>query len=74
VDTTSATPYATWGTVKQQSGAFSNKTAQPALWFDNPTSITTKTQLIGQYSLGGVGVWAMGYEDVSFWNALAAGL
>jgi len=74
VDTTSATPYATWGTVKQQSGAFSNKTAQPALWFDNPTSITTKTQLIGQYSLGGAGVWAMGYEDVNFWNALAAGL
>ena len=74
VDTTSATPYATWGTVKQQSGAFSNKTAQPALWFDNPTSITIKTQLIGKYSLGGAGVWAMGYEDVNFWNAVAAGL
>jgi len=74
VDATSATPYATWGTVKQQSGAFSKKTAQPALWFDNPTSITTKTQLIGKYSLGGAGVWAMGYEDVNFWNALAAGL
>jgi len=74
VDATSATPYATWGTVKQQSGAFSKKTAQPALWFDNPASITTKTKLIGQYSLGGAGVWAMGYEDVNFWNAVAAGL
>jgi spore germination protein YaaH len=74
VDAGSATPYATWGKVKQQSGAFSKKTAQPVLWFDNPTSITTKTRLIGQYALGGAGVWAMGYEDVSFWNALAAGL
>jgi spore germination protein YaaH len=74
VDATSATPYATWGAVKQQSGVFSNKTAQPALWFDNPTSITTKSKLIGQYSLGGAGVWAMGYEDINFWNALTAGL
>jgi spore germination protein YaaH len=72
-DTASSTPYATWGKVKQQSGDFSGH-AQPALWYDNPTSITAKTSLVEKYELAGTGVWAMGYEDAAFWDAHNAGL
>jgi len=72
-DAASSTPYATWGKVKQQTGDFSGH-AQPALWYDNPTSITAKTNLVEKYKLAGTGVWAMGYEDATFWDAHNAGL
>ena len=73
-DASSSTPYATWGTVIPQVGSFSSQTAQPAIWYDTPASITAKTNLVSKYKLGGTGVWAMGYEDASFWAALNAGL
>lgn len=72
-DAASYTPYANWGTVKQQSGDFSGH-AQPSLWYDNAMSITAKTSLVEKYRLAGTGVWAMGYEDASFWDAHNAGL
>jgi spore germination protein YaaH len=75
-DTPSATPYATWGTVTQQNDgvAWSNTTKQPVLWYDDAQSITAKAALVGTYGLGGTSVWAMGYEDASYWSAVAAGL
>lgn len=73
-DATSSTPYANWGTVKQQSGDFSSSTAQPTIWYDNATSITAKAALVPKYGLGGTGVWAMGYEDGTFWSAHNAGI
>ena len=73
-DTVSATPYARWGSVTQQSGAWSTSTAQPVLWYDDTQSITTKTKVVAQYGLGGTSVWAMGYEDANFWSGVAAGL
>ena len=72
-DATSSTPYANWGKVKQQSGDFAGH-AQPSLWYDNPASITAKTSLVEKYKLAGTGVWAMGYEDATFWDAHNAGL
>ena len=73
-DTASYTPHASWGKVVAQSGAFSGATAQPALWYDNPASLSAKAALVPQYRLGGTGVWAMGYEDRYFWQAHNAGL
>ena len=72
-DSASFTPYANWGKVKQQSGDFSGH-AQPSLWYDNPKSITAKTSLVEKYKLAGTGIWAMGYEDATFWDAHNAGL
>jgi spore germination protein YaaH len=72
-DSAAFTPYANWGAVKPQSGDFSGH-AQPSLWYDNPTSITAKASLVEKYKLAGTGVWAMGYEDATFWDAHNAGL
>jgi spore germination protein YaaH len=75
-DAASATPYATWGTVRKQPDgtAWSNSTKQPALWYDDAQSIQAKTALVNAYGLAGTSVWAMGYEDASFWSAMKAGL
>lgn len=75
-DTASATPYATWGTVVQQPDgtAWSTSNKQPVLWYDDAQSITAKAALVNTYGLGGTSVWAMGYEDGTFWTAVAAGL
>lgn len=75
-DTVSATPYATWGTVTPQPDgkAWSKKTAQPTLWYDDSQSIQAKAQRVVAYKLGGTSVWAMGYEDANFWAAVNAGL
>jgi len=75
-DAASATPYATWGTVRKQPDgtAWSASTKQPALWYDDAQSIQAKTGLVNAYGLAGTSVWAMGYEDASFWAAVKAGL
>jgi spore germination protein YaaH len=75
-DTASATPYATWGTVVQQpdGSEWTTTNKQPVLWYDDAQSITAKTALVNTYALGGASVWAMGYEDATFWSAVAAGL
>jgi len=75
-DTASATPYATWGTVVQQADgtAWSTANKQPVLWYDDAQSITAKAALVNTYGLGGTSVWAMGYEDGTFWSAVSAGL
>jgi spore germination protein YaaH len=75
-ETASATPFATWGTVKQQADgvAWSTSTKQPVLWYDDAQSITAKAGLVNTYGLAGTSVWAMGYEDASFWSAVAAGV
>ncbi len=75
-DAASATPYATWGTVRKQPDgtAWSNATKQPVLWYDDAQSIQAKTALVNAYGLAGTSVWAMGYEDASFWSAVKSGL
>ena len=75
-DAASATPYATWGTVVQQPDgtAWTTANKQPVLWYDDVQSITAKAALVGTYALGGTSVWAMGYEDGTFWSAVTAGI
>ena len=43
-------------------------------WYENPQSIQAKTRLVTKYALGGLSMWALGEEDVSFWQAAYAGL
>ncbi|MFS1288531.1 glycosyl hydrolase family 18 protein [Pseudomonas piscis] len=76
LDAPSATPYATWGPVNSFADGveWTAERAQPVLWYDDAQSIRSKAALVGRLGLGGTSVWAMGYEDASFWNALQAGL
>lgn len=75
-DAASATPFATWGKVKPQPDGtpWSRKTRQPTLWFDDVGSIQIKAARVPALGLGGTSVWAMGFEDASFWAAVHAGL
>lgn len=43
------------------------------LWYETPQSITTKTKLVPKYGIAGYSTWALGLEDLSFWQAAAAG-
>ncbi|WP_074087646.1 glycosyl hydrolase family 18 protein [Paenibacillus sp. P32E] len=44
------------------------------VWYEDETSIKTKTHYTLSYGLAGVSVYAMGEEDERFWKAIAAGL
>ncbi|MEC0230787.1 glycosyl hydrolase family 18 protein [Paenibacillus alba] len=44
------------------------------VWYEDETSIKTKTHYTLTYELAGVSVYAMGEEDEKFWKAVAAGL
>ncbi|NBF10351.1 glycosyl hydrolase family 18 protein [Pseudomonas sp. Fl4BN1] len=76
LDAVSATPYATWGPVKNFADGveWTQERAQPVLWYDDAASIKTKTALVAKLGLGGTSVWAVGYENAEFWTALQSGL
>jgi spore germination protein YaaH len=38
-------------------------------WYEDPQSVAAKAKLVGKYQLGGLSVWALGYEDAAFWGA-----
>jgi len=75
-DAAANTPWASWGTVKQQADGkdWTSTTKQPVLWYDDAQSIQAKAGLVASLGLAGTSVWAMGYEDASFWTALKSGL
>ena len=75
-DTAAATPWSSWGTVKQQADGkdWTSGSKQPVLWYDDAQSIQAKAGLVAILGLAGTSVWAMGYEDGSFWTALKSGL
>jgi spore germination protein YaaH len=41
------------------------------VWYENAASSRLKFDLVNKYGLMGVGVWRLGYEDESFWQAVA---
>ena len=43
-------------------------------WYEDAASIRVKSQLVSQYELGGLSVWALGQEDETFWQTVLAGL
>ncbi|MBM7865439.1 chitinase [Heliobacterium gestii] len=40
------------------------------VWYENAQSTGYKLDLVNQYSLGGIGIWRLGFEDQSFWDAV----
>ena len=44
--------------------------AKRVAWFDDARSVRVKTQLVKKYELGGVALWALGYETRSMWDSL----
>jgi spore germination protein YaaH len=62
MDSSSNTPYLVYKDGKQ--------TTQ--IWHDNPESLKLKRELVDEKNLGGVAVWAWGYEDEtgSLWDAI----
>lgn len=44
------------------------------LWYEDSDSIKAKTALITQFQLAGLSMWALGKEDVGFWQAAYSGL
>jgi len=70
---TGATPQ--WDTATS-SPYFSYQTeggANHIVWYEDATSIPLKSALAVSYNLGGVSVFALGFEDQSFWDAVHAG-
>lgn len=43
------------------------------VWYEDEKSIPLKTALAVKYKLAGVSVFALGYDDLKFWQALHAG-
>ncbi len=43
-------------------------------WFENSQSIQVKVALVKRYHLAGISMWQMGDENLSFWQAVKAGL
>ncbi|MEW6660776.1 MAG: glycosyl hydrolase family 18 protein [Bacillota bacterium] len=41
------------------------------VWYENADSARLKMDLVNKYGLMGVGIWRLGYEDDSFWRAVA---
>jgi spore germination protein len=48
--------------------------ASHVVWYENTQSIPLKSQLAVTYNLMGVSVFALGYDDQTFWEALSTGL
>ncbi len=44
------------------------------VWYEDPTTVTTKAKYAVTYNLLGVSEFALGYEDQNFWNAVKQGL
>jgi spore germination protein len=47
---------------------------QHEAWFENTKSIQAKTAFVKKYDLAGFAMYALGQEDLSFWQAAKAGL
>lgn len=73
IASTGATPQ--WDTATS-SPFFSYQTEKGAhhvVWYEDATSIPLKSALVLTYNLAGVSVFALGFEDQSFWDAVHAG-
>ena len=44
------------------------------MWYEDAQSIPLKSTLAVTYNLAGVSVFALGFEDQTFWEAVSAGL
>lgn len=44
--------------------------ARHEVWFESSSSIKPKLDLVTAYSLGGVAIWRLGYEDDAYWQVI----
>jgi spore germination protein YaaH len=44
------------------------------VWYENSQSVPLKTALVNTYNLAGVSVFALGFEDITFWQAVTSGI
>jgi len=44
------------------------------VWYEDTESIPLKSKLAVSYDLAGVSVFALGFENLRFWEAVSAGL
>ena len=62
---------------KYSSPYFTYTTPQGAshiVWYENTESVPLKSRLAVTYNLAGVSVYALGFDDISYWEAVSAGL
>lgn len=43
---------------------------QREVWFENPSTLQTKIDLVKKYRLYGLCIWRLGFEDPSFWAVI----
>ncbi len=54
------------------SGARQTCTAKRVMWWVGPQAVLARTQLVGEFGLGGVALWTIGGEDPSQWPMIRA--
>jgi len=64
-DVTSSSPYFTYRAANGTSHV---------VWYEDAESVPLKSKLAVRYDLAGVSVFALGFENRSFWEAVSAGL
>jgi len=53
--------------------SFQVSTAWRQCWWENPYSMKRRFDVVNQRNLGGIGIWALGYDDgyTDYWNAIS---
>ena len=74
VDSIGATPMWNASTESEHFSYTAGDGSMHQVWYETPQGIQDKTHLAVSLNLAGVSVWALGFEDMQFWDALAAGL
>ena len=71
---TGATPVWQAGSESEHFDYTAGDGSEHQVWYETPQGIQDKAHLAVSLDLAGVSVWALGFEDMSFWDAVAAGL
>jgi Glycosyl hydrolases family 18 len=62
-DSTAATPWAAWYSPASNDPCGGNHGSWREMYYENPTSIAAKYDLVKRSGLRGAGIWALGYDD-----------
>ena len=75
-DATAFSPWASWWSPASGDPCAGNHNSWRELYYDDPTSLMAKYDLVNNSNLQGTGMWALGYEGTSpdLWQALAVKL